>query len=147
MAQINHWIDKQIASHFDAKAETATGLPLLLLGSLSVREPFVVVEARAFPAQRRICASEARLLFEFDVGEVEAELEAGPLPRDRLLPLGRADDVGRYLLSRGRLALGAGFPLFFYVDFDGSSVSSIFTCSLRARAGLAYHPRHMSVRP
>ena len=109
-----------------------------LFGTLSVREPFVVVEVRAFPAQGRICVSE-----EFDVGEVEAELQAGPLSRDRLLPLSRADDVGRYLLSRGRLALGAGFP-FFDVDFDGSSVSSIFTCSLRA---LDNHPRHMSVRP
>ena len=37
--------------------------------------------------------------------------------------------------------------LFFEVDFDGSSVSSIFACSLRALAGLTYQPRHMSVRP
>ena len=48
------------------------------------------------------------------MGDVEAELQAGPLPRDRLLPLSRADDVGRYLLSRGRFALGAGFFFFQY---------------------------------
>ena len=48
------------------------------------------------------------------MGGVEGELQAGPLPRDRLLPLGRDDDVGRF-------TLGAGFPFFFVVDFDGSS--------------------------
>ena len=32
------------------------------------------------------------------------------MPRDRLVPLSRADDVGRYLISSGRLALAARFP-------------------------------------
>ena len=51
-------------------------------------------------------------------------------------------------ISSARVALLLALDfLLFDVDFDGSSVSSIFTCSLRTRAGFTYHPRHMSVRP
>ena len=70
MAQINNWSDRQIESHFEAKNRDGTGLPLLLLGSLSVRETLCRRRSSCVPG-------EARLLFEFDVEDVQAELQAG----------------------------------------------------------------------
>ena len=85
MARRKHWIDRQIESHFDGKVETPLAFLCFFWGVLACdKNPL---------SSSKIVRS-----------------KAGPSPRDRLLPLSRFDDVGRYLLSSGRLALAARFP-------------------------------------